>query len=65
LPTYYIAHDLAAGRLVPLLTKFPLPTRPVYALLPANRLTPKKTRRFVSFVARWYAGRPWETGVDE
>jgi DNA-binding transcriptional LysR family regulator len=64
LPTYYIAHDLAAGRLVPLLPKFPLPARPVYALLPANRLTPKKTKLFVSFIARWYAGRPWETDGD-
>ena len=65
LPTYYIARDLAAGRLVRLLTKFPLPARPVFALLPANRLTPKKTKLFVSFIARWYAGRPWETAVDE
>jgi DNA-binding transcriptional LysR family regulator len=65
LPTYYIAHDLAAGRLVPLLIKFPLPARPVYALLPANRLTPRKTKLFVTFIARWYAGRPWEAGAED
>jgi DNA-binding transcriptional LysR family regulator len=65
LPTYYIAYDLAAGRLVPLLSRFPLPARPVYALLPANRLTPKKTKLFVSFIARWYAGRPWEVSAND
>jgi DNA-binding transcriptional LysR family regulator len=64
LPTYYIAQDLAAGRLAPILKKFPVPMRPVYALLPANRLTPKKTKLFVNFIARWYAGRPWEDAAS-
>lgn len=65
LPTYYIAHDLKKRKLVPVLKNYPLTPRPVYALLPANRLTPKRTELFVRFIAKWYSTRAWETADAE
>jgi DNA-binding transcriptional LysR family regulator len=63
-PTYYVASDLTAGRL----RRIPLDpgpqSKPVYALLPGNRLTPKKAQLFVSFIARWFKTRPWENRVN-
>jgi DNA-binding transcriptional LysR family regulator len=63
MPTYYISRELAAGRLVPVLPDFPLPPRPVFVLLPANRLIPKKTQLFIRYIAKWYKQSPWEHGL--
>lgn len=60
LPTYYISRDLERGRLVRLLPRHPIPERPVFALLPASRMMPSKTRLFIKYIARWYKQRPWE-----
>lgn len=60
LPTYYISDDLKLGRLVEVLPNHPLAERPVFALLPGNRLVPKKTKLFVRFIAAWYKTRPWQ-----
>jgi DNA-binding transcriptional LysR family regulator len=60
LPTYYIAADLAEGRLVELLPLQPFAERPVFALLPGNRLIPKKTRLLISHLASWYRTKPWD-----
>jgi DNA-binding transcriptional LysR family regulator len=66
LPTYYISGELKSGKLVRIATQPALPARPVYALLPGNRMTPKKAQLFVSFIARWYKARPWsEAGAAD
>lgn len=64
LPTYYIGEDLAQGRLRRIPLQPGLEPRPVYALLPANRFTPKKSVLFVSFLAKWFRNQTWTSRTN-
>jgi DNA-binding transcriptional LysR family regulator len=46
-----LREDLAAGRLVELLTEFRSPPRAVHAIYPHRRLMPAKLRSFLEFLA--------------
>lgn len=50
-----IAGDVAAGRLLPLLTDQPLPASDVHVLYPSRRFLPAKTRLFVEFLRQRFA----------
>lgn len=54
LPRYYVAADLAAGRLVPLLSNYKLPNRPPVAVYPRAITAPHKINSFVAFLSRWF-----------
>ncbi|AUX45031.1 LysR family transcriptional regulator [Sorangium cellulosum] len=50
-----VAADLAAGRLVPLLTDLPAPASAVHAITPSRRFVPARVRLFVDFLQRRFA----------
>ena len=56
LPTFMIASDLVAGRLVPVVPAF-VPLRlGIYAMYPQGKRVPAKTRAFVDHLARTWKG---------
>lgn len=55
LPSYIVREDLAAGRLVNLLSRFSPPLRPVYALYPHRDYIPGKVRSFLDFAVTYFA----------
>jgi DNA-binding transcriptional LysR family regulator len=56
LPDYLIGPDLAAGRLVELLPDWRLPSLPIMLVLPERRLTSRRVRLFVDFLAARLGG---------
>lgn len=48
--SYQVATLIASGRLVPVLTRFPEPQRPVSIVMPSTRLLPARTRRLVDWL---------------
>jgi DNA-binding transcriptional LysR family regulator len=48
LPVDLVDDDIAAGRLVPLLTDWQLPTMPIHALHPSRRLVPRRVTAFIA-----------------
>lgn len=50
LPDYVVAEDLAAGRLVPVLPQWTLPSGGIHAVFPAARFRPAKVRAFVDLL---------------
>ena len=62
MPTFMVASDLAAGRLVSVVPAF-IPARlGVYAMYPEGKRVPAKTRAFVDHLARAWKGRAWNGG---
>ena len=57
LPTFQIAPDLRAGRLVRVLGDWPMGSVPIHAVYPANKNIASKVRRFVDFLARRLVSR--------
>lgn len=57
LPDYAIAADLAAGRLLPVLPAWQLPTGGIHAVFPAARFRPAKVRAFVDLLAEQLAAQ--------
>ncbi|MYM84436.1 LysR family transcriptional regulator [Duganella sp. FT50W] len=53
LPDFAIAGDLAAGRLIPVLPQWLLPSGGIHAVFPAARYRPAKVRAFVDLLAAW------------
>jgi DNA-binding transcriptional LysR family regulator len=51
LPTFIAGGDIAAGRLVPVLTDYAMPSKPLHALYPDKHLLPAKARVFLDYVA--------------
>ncbi|MFZ5508847.1 MAG: LysR family transcriptional regulator [Pseudomonadota bacterium] len=49
-PSYVVAEDLHAGRLVQLFPEYPLPELNVYAAYPSRRYLPAKVKTFVDFL---------------
>jgi DNA-binding transcriptional LysR family regulator len=51
LPDYAVTGDLAAGRLIPVLPQWHLPSGGIHAVFPAARFRPAKVRAFVDLLA--------------
>ncbi|MDW3206711.1 MAG: LysR family transcriptional regulator [Alphaproteobacteria bacterium] len=56
LPTFVCGEDLAAGRLVPLLTEYGFSEQALYAVFPARRHMPIKVRSFIEFMRERFGG---------
>ncbi|WP_457938704.1 LysR family transcriptional regulator [Mesorhizobium sp. 10J20-29] len=54
LPDFIAAPDIAAGRLIPLLTDRMLPGGGIFAVYPHRRYLPAKVRVFVDFLVQWF-----------
>lgn len=64
-PTFIVADDLRAGRLVPLTLDHPLPRfGNLHAVFPGGRQPPAKVRLLIDFLALRWRGAPWDTGLD-
>jgi DNA-binding transcriptional LysR family regulator len=60
-PTYAVGDDLAAGRLVPILTEFPIPEFNAYAVHAQGRHHSAKLRSFIDLLAaRFGPNPPWD-----
>lgn len=55
LPSFILGPALAADRLQILLPDLPMPEQPIQAIYPGGRPAPQRLRRFVEFVAAWFA----------
>ena len=53
-PRFLVANDLAAGRLVPVLTRFQTPELTINALYPHRRHLSAKVRIFLDLLARHF-----------
>lgn len=56
LPTFIAGKDISEGRLVPILSDYAMPARPLYALYPDKHLLPAKARVFLDFIKEAYHG---------
>ena len=65
LPTFIASADIAAGRLVPLLSEYKLPSQTIYAVFPERRHLPAKVRVFIDFLTEKIGGdHPyWEGAI--
>lgn len=60
LATFFVAEDVEAGRLVPVLSRY-WPKVTVYAVFPGGRLAPARVRAFIGVLREVFAkGFPWE-----
>ena len=57
LPLFHVERDLAAGRLLRVLTDFPLPSMPVSVLYPRSRQLSPRVRVFIDWAVRQFAER--------
>ena len=64
MPTFIVGADLAAGRLVEVLSAYPLPAHAVHAVFPRRGL-PAKARAFIDFLDEKLGGDtpPWDAGL--
>jgi len=53
LPLYFVKSELETGLLEQLLTTCDIRERPVYAVIPNARFTPRRVRTFLHFFSRW------------
>ena len=51
LPDYMLRDDIAAGRLIEILSEYPSPPRAVHVIYPHRHLIPAKVRSFIDFLA--------------
>ncbi|MEM7159868.1 MAG: LysR family transcriptional regulator [Myxococcota bacterium] len=58
LASWLVAPDIEAGRLVPLLEDYTMPTMDITALYPSRRFLPHRARRFLEFLERRFSGHP-------
>ncbi len=59
---WHVCEDLRAGRLVQVLTDYPLADTAIHAVMPQRRLVPPRVRAFVDFLAERFGGQPpWGT----
>ncbi|WOF75800.1 LysR family transcriptional regulator [Parvibaculaceae bacterium PLY_AMNH_Bact1] len=60
LPTFIAGKDISEGRLIPVLSDYEMPTKPLYALYPDKHLLPVKARVFLDYITEAYRGdRPY------
>lgn len=64
-PTFIIGPDIAQGRLVKLLTDYPMPEKSLYALFPKREYLPAKVRVFIDYVIECFGEELpyWDKGV--
>jgi DNA-binding transcriptional LysR family regulator len=55
MPTFHVAQDLAAGRLLRLLPDLPVPPGPVSVLYPRNRQLSPRVRVFIDWIVQRFA----------
>ncbi|MCO7224733.1 LysR family transcriptional regulator [Pleionea sp. CnH1-48] len=61
LPTFITHQELTAGKLIPLLTEYSLPTMHAYAVYPKNRFLSLRCRHLIDFISDKLADTPvWE-----
>jgi DNA-binding transcriptional LysR family regulator len=60
LPDFIVSRSIEAGRLVPLLTEFPLENSSLYVVRPPGDVVPSKTRAFIDLFVEYfgYGDRP-------
>jgi len=63
-PTFIVAEAIRQGKLLPILTKFPIPVLDMFAVFPGNRFVPRRVRAFVDFLAARLCPEPhWDKGL--
>lgn len=60
LPYFMVAPDVAAGRLEVVLPSFRRGEIGIHAVVAHGRNLPRRTRAFIDFLTRWFAGIRWE-----
>lgn len=64
-PVFIVGPDLAAKRLVPILTRFPIDAHQLYVVYPQNRHLSPKVRVFIDLlIERFGRDQPWERCPD-
>lgn len=58
-PTFIVAEAIKAGKLVPILRDYALPTVDMYAVFPGHRFVPSRVRAFVDFLAERIGPEPY------
>jgi DNA-binding transcriptional LysR family regulator len=66
-PSFMVGEAIAAGRLIPLLEQFHMPSLQLAAIYPSRRFVPSKVRAMVSFLQSEWSGRiaPWDAWRQE
>jgi DNA-binding transcriptional LysR family regulator len=64
-PTFILADDIRAGRLVPLALDHPLPRGSAHAVYAGGRQPPAKVRLLIDFLAQRWRDAPWDAGLPE
>jgi DNA-binding transcriptional LysR family regulator len=59
LPWYVAGDAVAAGRLLPLMEGYPLPSQQVHAVFPSPKLVPRKVTGFIGWLQQALAGEWW------
>lgn len=62
-PTFLVGADLAAGRLVPILTQYESRELGIYAVYPTRKHLSGKVRALVDYLAAAFADAPWEAAT--
>lgn len=60
LPSFIVASDVAAGRLVPVLTAYPPQDLTIHALYAPNRFLAAKSRVFIDFLVERFSRPAWD-----
>jgi len=64
-PSFIVADDIKAGRLVPILQEYAAPPFGIYAVYPPNRHISAKVRRLVDHLKKsWGEAPPWEKACE-
>jgi DNA-binding transcriptional LysR family regulator len=64
-PSFLVAEDIKAGRLIPVLQPYMGPAFGIYAVYPPNRHVSAKVRHLVDFLKRhWGDSPPWERACE-
>ena len=59
---WHVVRDLREGRLVQVLSDFPIAESGIHAVMPQRRLVPPRVRAFVDFLAARFETPPWVCG---
>ncbi|WP_199155118.1 LysR family transcriptional regulator [Chromobacterium sp. ASV23] len=65
MPTFIVGPDLTAGRLLPVLTDYPLPLHAIHVVFAERRRLPAKARAFIDFLDERLGGDAplWDEGL--
>ncbi|WP_396616916.1 LysR family transcriptional regulator [Lysobacter soli] len=62
--SWHVVRDLREGRLVQVLSDYPIVDSGIYAVMPQRRLVPPRVRAFVDFLAGKFAVPPWNQAAQ-